>query len=157
MKKLFNPENFHPMAFTSIKTSDSQQNLSPSFLFLFAEPGCLVAERFSSYISRLSEKPNLKISFLFPSEKDFLTDRIDHNTKKKYDLKHKTMNGKPLLVDALGRPQEIEDLIADIKNQLYDVEVETEGMIKKKAITRFCDWYFEAEKELFLFIFKDKK
>ena len=131
--------------------------MKPFMLYLFSEPGCLIAERISSYISCLPQKSKMKITFLFPSEKDFLTDRIDHNTQKKYDLKGKSMNGKPLLVDSLGRPQIIEELISDLKKQLYDVEVETESMIRKKAITRFCDWYFESDRELFLFIFEDKK
>ena len=157
MKKLFDPVRWHPMAYNKEEPTENTLNFCSSFLFLFSEPGCLITERISSYISCLSEKPKIKITFLFPSEKDFLTDRIDHNTQKKYDLKDKSSMGRPLLVDALGRPQETEELINKLKKQLYDVELETETMIKKRAISRFCDWYFESDRELFLFILQDQK
>jgi hypothetical protein len=157
MKEIFNPAKWHPMAFKSTKHNDSFRNIKTSFLFLFAEPGCLVSERISSYISCLPDYDSLKITFLFPSEKDFLTDRIDHNTQKKYDLKGESLNGRPLLIDALGRPQKISSFIDELKKKLYDVEIESEAMIKKKAITRFCEWYFEANRELFLFIFQDNR
>lgn len=86
-----------------------------------------------------------------------MTDRIDHNTQKKFNLKHESSRGKPLLVDSLGRPQKISSLIDQLKKQLYDVEIESEATIKKKAIARFCDWYFEADRELFLFLLGDRE
>jgi hypothetical protein len=157
MKKLFDPFKWHPMAFDHHEEAQNSFDFSSSFLFLFAEPGCLTTERISSYISCLSEKPEIKITFLFPSEKDFLTDRIDHNTQKKYDLKEQSSKGRPLLIDARGRPQETSQFIGTLKKQLYDVELESETMIKKRAVNRFCDWYFESDRELFLFLLKDKK
>jgi hypothetical protein len=157
MKQIFNPEKWHPMAFKSEKQNCPFFNVKTSSLFLFAEPGCLVSERISSYISCLPNPESLKITFLFPSEKDFLTDIIDHNTQKKYDLKTESSHGKPLLIDALGRPQKIDMLIDELKKKLYDVEIESEAMIKKKAITRFCEWYFETNRELFLFMFEDNQ
>ena len=156
MNDFFNPSPLHPLAYFQVP--DNKCTTYPeSQLYIFGEYGCITTETFSSYLKNLKSKNHLIIKFLFPSEKEFLTERIDRNSDRRFDLMSTVDKGKPLLVDGLGRAHSMEELLKEIKKELYDVELESREIIKGRAVERFCENYFEKDRELFLLFLQNQK
>ena len=163
MKDFFDPSIYHPLSgVSSSKISTIPSNsTSPSTLqslYLFGEYGCIISETICSYLEKLpNNKPGIQITFLFPSEKEFLTERLDTNTGRQFDLKSQITDGRPLLVDIEGRPKCVKELMNELQKQLYDVELESQEMTRHKAVDRYTENYFEQGRELFLFVLNDKR
>ena len=158
MQLLFDPSPYHPLAHSSGAPSCSPPPAAG--LFLFAEHGCLLSEQIHLYRSKVracQKGSPLHIHFFFPSERDFLIRKVDSNSGRRFELKEKFKDGTPALLDEEGRPQEVKGYLEEMKRCLAEIELESFDYVQELAVKRFCTEYFEADRELFFFVFSDRK